>query len=207
MARYTGPRAKRARRLGVALVHLTAKDADKDPTMRKPYPPGQHGPTARYKPTEYGIRLMEKQKLQLAYELLEHQCRRYVGRSKHSGGNAAVMLPRIIESRFDVLVWRAGFATSMRQARQFVRHGYFTVNGKKANLPSMELKAGSKVEFRARFVAHALIESTLSRMENRSVAPHVRIVEKGKSFEVVGAAEDCPTPIPIDLVKVVEFYS
>lgn len=207
MARYTGPRAKRARRLGVALVHLTAKDSEKDPTLRKPYPPGQHGPTARIKQTEYGLRLAEKQKLQLAYELLEHQCRKYVYRAKHSGKNAAVMLPQIIETRFDCIVWRAGFATSIRQARQFVRHGYFTLDGKKANLPGIELRPGAQVALRERFVTHPLLESTLSRTVGRGFPPHLKMLEKGKSFEVVSSAQDVPPPIPIDCVKVVEHYS
>lgn len=207
MARYTGPRAKRARRLGVAMEHLTGKSADKDPALRKPYPPGQHGPTGRIKVTDYGSRLAEKQKLKLAYEVLESQFRKYVEAAKRSGSNAASMLVIILESRFDCIVWRAGFATSVRQARQMVRHGYFLVNGKKANIPSMRLGAGAKIELVEKFKAHPLLADCRERSKGRITPWNLKVSADGHSVEVTGAATDVLPPIPVDIRKVIELYA
>jgi small subunit ribosomal protein S4 len=207
MARYTGPRGRRARRLFVALTHLSTKDPDKDPSLRRPYPPGQHGPTQKTKMTDYGLRMMEKQKLKLSYELLEKQCRRYVDRAKRSGSNATQVLISLIESRFDALVLRAGFATSIRQARQFVRHGYFTVNGKKANLPGMEFKPGTVVELRERFHAHPLFVEIRQKTAHRGLPPHVAAFEGGKGFRVLSRPEDVDPPVALNLAKIIEFYA
>lgn len=207
MARYTGPRTRRARRLGVALAHLTGKDPDKDSSLRKPYPPGQHGPEKMVKRTEYGLRLVEKQKLKLAYELLEHQCRKVVARAKRTGHNAASQILLILERRLDVMVYRAGFATSLRQARQLVRHGGFTLNGKKVNMPGEELPPGSVVALRERFHHHPLIVSILARTGSRPVPPHLRKSSSPFEFTVTGAPTDVEPMLPIELSRVIEFYA
>ncbi len=207
MARYTGPRTRRARRLGVALAHLSTKDPDKDSSLRKPYPPGQHGPNKMVKRTEYGIRLVEKQKLKLAYELLEHQCRRVVERARRSGDNAAARIMVILEQRFDVMVFRAGFATSLRQARQMVRHGSFTVNGQKANMPGEELKAGAVVQLREKFHHHPLFVSILARTTSRPVPPHLKKGTSPFEFSVLGEPTDVEPLLPIEFSRIVEFYA
>lgn len=206
MARYTGPRTRRARRLGVALAHISSKDPDKDGSLRKPYPPGQHGPDKMVKRTEYGVRLLEKQKLKLAYELLEHQCRKVVARAKRTGENAASQIMVILERRFDVMVYRAGFATTIRQARQLVRHGAFTLDGTKANMPGEELKAGTVIKLKERFHHHALFVSIFARTTSRSVPPHIK---KASPFEftVTGEPTDVEPMLPIELTRVIEFYA
>ncbi len=207
MARYTGPRTRRARRLGVALAHLSTKDPDKDSSLRKPYPPGQHGPDRMVKRTEYGVRLLEKQKLKLAYELLEHQCRRVVARAKSTGQNAASRIMVLLEQRFDVLVFRAGFATSIRQARQMVRHGAFTLDGAKANMPGEELRPGAVVRLRERFHHHPLFVSILARTASRPVPPHLKRAATPFEFTVTGEPLDVEPLLPIELTRVIEFYA
>lgn len=207
MARYTGPRTRRARRLGVALAHLSSKDPDKDSSLRKPYPPGQHGPEKMVKRTEYGLRLLEKQKLKLAYELLEHQCRKVVARAKRTGENAAAQIMVILERRFDVMVFRAGFATSLRQARQLVRHGAFTLNGEKANMPGEELKAGTVVKLRERFHHHALFVSIFARTTSRQTPHHINKSAGPFEFAVTGEPTDVEPLLPIELTRVIEFYA
>ncbi|PZR11927.1 MAG: 30S ribosomal protein S4 [Archangium gephyra] len=206
MARYTGPRTRRARRLGVALAHLSGKDPDKDSSLRKPYPPGQHGPDKMVKRTEYGVRLLEKQKLKLAYELLEHQCRKVVARAKRTGENAASQIQVILERRFDVMVYRAGFATSLRQARQLVRHGSFTLDGAKANMPGQELRPGVVIKLKERFHHHALFVSIFARVASRQIPGHIK---KNGPFEftVTGEPLDVEPLLPIELTRVIEFYA
>jgi small subunit ribosomal protein S4 len=191
----------------VALAHLTGKDPDKDAALRKPYPPGQHGPDKVVKRTEYGVRLVEKQKLKLAYELLEHQCRAVVTRAKRAGHNAASQIILLLERRLDVMVFRAGFATSLRQARQLVRHGGFTLNGRKVNLPGEELQAGAVVTLRERFHHHPLIVSILARTASRPLPPHLKKSGTPFEFSVVSAPTDVEPMLPIEFARVIEFYA
>lgn len=206
MARNTGPRGRRARRLFVGLSNLTEKHVDKDPSQRRPYPPGQHGPTLRFKQSEYGQRLMEKQKLKLVYEVLERQLVRYVTRAKRKRANPALELATLLESRLDALVWRAGFATSVRQARQFVRHGYFTVDGQKSNFPGTELRPGAVVALRERFRGHPLLTEVLARTNHRGRPAHIALTTGSVGFSLVTRPEPTP-PIQIDLPRVIELYA
>lgn len=207
MARYTGPRGRRARRLFVGLSQLTEKPADKDPAVRRPYPPGQHGPTGRTRVTDYGVRLREKQKLKLLYELLEGQLVRYVDRARSAQGNPAAALPTLLESRLDAMVWRAGLATSMRQARQFVRHGYFLVDGKKVNFPRTELRPGTEVRFVERMARHAMVREAIERSSHRQVPPHLEVANGGSGFAVRMTPSGEQLPLEIDFARIIELYS
>ena len=129
MARYTGPMTKKSRRLGVDLV-----GADKA-FERRPYPPGVHG-KGRTKESEYSLQLREKQKARFSYGVLEKQFRRYYEEANRLQGKTGDNLLQILESRLDNVVYRAGLARTRRQARQFVVHGHFLVNGQKVDIPS-----------------------------------------------------------------------
>ncbi|NLE18881.1 MAG: 30S ribosomal protein S4, partial [Propioniciclava sp.] len=124
MARYTGPITKKSRRLGTDLV-----GGDKA-FERRSYPPGMHG-RGRIKESEYLLQLREKQKARFAYGVLEKQFRRYYEEAQRKSGKTGEILLQILESRLDNVVYRAGFASTRRQARQLVVHGHFLVNGKK----------------------------------------------------------------------------
>jgi small subunit ribosomal protein S4 len=129
MARYTGSLTKKSRRLGVDLV-----GGDKA-FERRPYPPGVHG-KGRTKESEYSLQLREKQKARFSYGVMEKQFRGYYEEANRKQGKTGDNLLQILESRLDNVVYRAGFARTRRQARQFVVHGHFLVNGKKVNIPS-----------------------------------------------------------------------
>jgi small subunit ribosomal protein S4 len=129
MARYTGPMTKKSRRLGVDLV------GEDRAFERRPYPPGVHG-KGRTKESEYSLQLREKQKARYSYGVLEKQFRRYYEEANRLPGKTGDNLLQILESRLDNVVYRAGLARTRRQARQFVVHGHFLVNGYKVNIPS-----------------------------------------------------------------------
>ncbi len=133
MARYTGPLTKKSRRLGTDLV-----GNDKS-FERRPYPPGQHG-RGRTKDSEYSLQQKEKQKARFAYGVLEKQFRRYYEEAARVPGKTGDNLLRILESRLDNVVYRAGFASTRRQARQLVVHGHFLVNGQRVNIPSYRVQ-------------------------------------------------------------------
>ena len=129
MARYTGPATRKSRRLGVDLV------GGDQSFEKRPYPPGQHG-RARIKESEYRQQLQEKQKARFSYGVMEKQFRRYYEEANRLPGKTGDNLLRILESRLDNVVYRAGLARTRRMARQLVSHGHFTVNGVKVDIPS-----------------------------------------------------------------------
>ena len=132
MARYTGPITRKSRRLGTDLV-----GGDKA-FERRSYPPGMHG-RGRIKESEYLLQLREKQKARFAYGVLEKQFRRYYEEAVRKPGKTGEILLQILESRLDNVIYRSGFASPRRQARQLVVHGHFLVNGKKVNIPSFRV--------------------------------------------------------------------
>jgi len=136
MARYTGADCKRCRREKVKLFLKGSKcDSPKCPMESRPYPPGQHG-RGRSKESEYLLQKREKQKCARIYGVLERQFHGYYEEASRRSGKTGENLLVLLETRLDNVVFRAGFAKSRDMARQLVRHGHFTVNGKKVNIPS-----------------------------------------------------------------------
>ncbi|HEX5791244.1 MAG TPA: 30S ribosomal protein S4, partial [Luteolibacter sp.] len=137
MARYTGPRAKISRRFGVSLFGPSKA------LERRNFPPGQHGLRAgRKKKSEYAVALGEKQKLRYQYGILEKQFRAYYEKAARQPGVTGDNLLRLLERRFDNVLVRLGFAASRRQARQLIRHGHWTVNGRRVDIPSYQVREG-----------------------------------------------------------------
>lgn len=148
MARYTGPDCKRCRREKTKLYLKGAKcESPKCPFEKRPYPPGQHG-RGRSKDSEYLLQLREKQKAVRIYGVLEKQFRGYYEEANRKQGKTGENLLRILESRLDNVVYRAGFAKSRDMARQLVRHGHFTVNGHKVDIPSYRVQPQDIIEVR-----------------------------------------------------------
>ena len=148
MARYTGADCKRCRREKVKLYLKGSKcDSPKCPIEIRPYPPGQHG-RGRVKESEYLLQKREKQKAARIYGVLEKQFRGYYEEAQRRPGKTGENLLVILESRLDNVVYRAGFAKSRDMARQLVRHGHITVNGKKVDIPSYRVRAHDIVEVR-----------------------------------------------------------
>jgi small subunit ribosomal protein S4 len=148
MARYTGPDCKRCRREKMKLFLKGAKcESPKCPIEIRPYPPGEHG-RGRTKDSEYLLQKREKQKTARIYGVLEKQFRGYYEEANRRSGKTGEELLRILESRLDNVVYRAGFAKSRDAARQAVRHGHILVNGKKVDIPSYRVVARDIVEVR-----------------------------------------------------------
>jgi small subunit ribosomal protein S4 len=146
MARYTGPDCKRCRREKTKLFLKGAKcDSPKCPIEIRPYPPGEHG-RGRTKDSEYLLQMREKQKCARIYGVLEKQFRGYYEEASGKSGRTGENLLRILESRLDNVVYRSGFASSRDQARQFVRHGHFLVNGHRVDIPSYRVSESDIVE-------------------------------------------------------------
>src|SRR5271154_6456526 len=143
MARYTGPKTKISRRFGVPIFG-PAKAME-----RKNYPPGMHGPKgSRRKQSDYAIALAEKQKLRYQYGLLERQFRRYFQTALTRRGVTGEPLLQLLEPRLDNVVYRLGFANSRNSARQMVSHGHVSVNGRKVNVSSYNVRPGDEVVVR-----------------------------------------------------------
>src|SRR6201995_1363633 len=156
MARYTGPKSKISRRYGIALFGPSKA------LERKNYPPGMHGPKgSRRKQSEYAIALGEKQKLRHMYGLMERQFRRYFETSLRKRGVTGETLLQILETRLDNVVYRLGFANSRSAARQLVSLGHVTVNTRKVNVASYNLKAGDTVAIKERPGSRRLVTRNL----------------------------------------------
>ena len=142
MARYTGPRSKVSRRFGVP-IYGPSKALE-----NRPFPPGFHGAKSRRKQSEYGVAMGEKQKLKHMYGVLEKQFRRYYETALQRRGITGETLLQLLETRLDNIVFRLGFATTRRLARQLVTHGHIRVNGRRVNIASYNCRQGDVVEVR-----------------------------------------------------------
>ena len=171
MARYKGSVCRLCRREGMKLYLKGDKCySDKCPVDRRHYPPGQHG-QGRKKLSEYGLQSREKQKTRRYYGVLESQFRKYFEMAERKPGVTGTNLLQILESRLDNVVYRLGMAMSRPEARQLVRHGHFTVNGRKVNIPSYLVKPGDvialKESSRKLEKFKAVLEANASRVPPR----------------------------------------
>jgi small subunit ribosomal protein S4 len=149
MARYTGPREKIERRLGEKLFLKGERShSQKSAMVRRPYPPGIHGRARAGKPSEYAMQLRSKQKVKNIYRLLEKQFKNYIKSSTALKKDPYEAIINKLERRLDNIAFRSGFAQSRDQARQIVSHGHITVNGKRVNIPSYEVKTGDTIGIR-----------------------------------------------------------
>lgn len=156
MARYTGPRAKVARRFNEAIFGPSKA------LQKKSYPPGQHGRGRRKKQSEYAIQLMEKQKAKYTYGVLERQFSNLFDKASRKSGITGEILLQLLEARLDNTVYRLGIAPSRRGARQLVSHKHITVNGKVVNIPSCHLKVGDVVGVREKSKSLEAITNSLA---------------------------------------------
>ncbi len=199
MARYTGPRGRRDRRAGVMLSSMR-----KNPLEKKPYPPGEHG-RGRQKQTEFGIRLMEKQKARWYYGVSEKQFSRAYEEAARSQGVTGENLLRRMELRVDNVVFRMGFATSRPQARQLVVHGHFELNGKKHDIPSAIMRPGDVLAVREKSRS---LEPVVNAVENVVAVP-AWLEADHENF--TGRILHTPTrdeiDTPVEEQLIIEFYS
>src|SRR5512136_2833033 len=179
---------------------------DKCAIKRRNYPPGQHG-QARTKVTDYGVQLREKQKVRRIYGILEMQFRSYFERADRMKGVTGENLLFLLERRLDNIVYRLGFASSRIEARQLIRHGHFTLNGRKVNIPSIQGKVGDIVELREKSRKVVSINESLEAVVRRGV-PQWLELDKDACKGVIKSLpvrEDITMPIQEQLI--VELYS
>ncbi len=207
MARYRGPVEKIERRVGVSLgLKGERRLAGKSSLDKRPYPPGQHG-QRRAKISEYGLQLKEKQKAKFMYGISEKQFRRLFKEANAQAGNTGENLIKLLERRLDNVVYRMGFATTRRFARQLVTHGHILVDGKKVNIPSYRVKAGQKIEIREKSKNNPQIQRAIELTAQTGIAPWVD-VDKDKVFGIfTRIPEREEVKIPIEERMIVEFYS
>ncbi|NPA81744.1 MAG: 30S ribosomal protein S4 [Epsilonproteobacteria bacterium] len=207
MARYRGPVEKIERRLGVSLgLKGERRLAGKSALEKRPFPPGQHG-QRRAKVSEYGLQLKEKQKAKFMYGISEKQFRRLFQEANAQAGNTGENLIKLLERRLDNVVYRMGFATTRRFARQLVSHGHVLVDGKKVNIPSYRVKAGQKIEIREKSKNNPQIQRAIELTNQTGIVPWVD-VDKDKVFGIfTRIPEREEVQIPVEERMIVEFYS
>ncbi len=199
--RYTGPKVKKARRLGMA---FTAKDAKI--LQKRGFPPGQHGQN-RVRLSEYGLQLREKQKAKINYGVQERQFLRYFDKAIKQSGVTGDNLLKLLELRLDNIVYRLGFAETRAQARQLVNHGFFEVNGKKVDIPSYSCKPGDTVKVRATKQPSKYMQDIAEKLKSATTQEWLDL--QGK--EMTGKVLSTPTPEQIEnqinTQLIVEHYS
>ncbi|WP_148802355.1 30S ribosomal protein S4 [Campylobacter concisus] len=207
MARYTGPVEKLERRLGVSLALKGERRlAGKSALEKRPYAPGQHG-QRRAKISEYGLQLREKQKAKFMYGVSEKQFRRLFQEAARREGNTGALLVQLLEQRLDNVVYRMGFATTRRFARQLVTHGHILVNGKRVDIPSYRVEPGSKVEVAEKSKNNSQIVRAIDLTAQTGIVAWVD-VEKEKKFGIFTRnPEREEVIIPIEERFIVELYS
>lgn len=205
MARYTGAVCRQCRREGQKLFLKGERCySGKCAIERRAYAPGQHG-QSRKKFSEYGLQLREKQKVRRYYGVLESQFAKYFEMAEKKKGVTGDNLLSIVESRLDNVVYRLGFAMSRPEARQLVRHGHFTVNGKKVDIPSYLLNVGDVIAVKEGSMSSEKIKSILEANEKRAI---VKWLERdGTSGKVIGVCEKEDIDLPIEEHLIVELYS
>lgn len=204
MGRYRGPIVKISRREGVNLVESPKVQKYME---RHPYPPGQHGQRRRRKPSDYAVRLREKQKLRFYYNMGERQFRNLFDEaSKKTGATGQVFL-QLLESRLDNVVYRMGIASTRRQARQFVAHGHIDVNGKRVDVPSYRVDPGDTIEVHASAKKNPFIRENLEARKRGKTLPWLEFdaeAMKG-TFKHRPSREDIV--VPVNELQVIEYYS
>lgn len=198
MARYTGPNNKQARRVGFSILE-NGKD------LKRPFGPGQHGKDRKRKPSNYAIQLTEKQKVRFMYGISEKQFKRLVNESSKMKGVHGENLFILLESRLDNIVYRIGFASTRRGARQLVNHGHITVNGKKVDIPSYRVKPGDVVGIRENSREHGGIEIALANVKSR--VDYISYDEKKKQATYVRYPQRSELNAEINESLIVEYYS
>ncbi len=202
MSRFIGPRVKVMRALGVDLLGLSHKIIE-----ARPFPPGQHGNKAsRKRRSDFGVKLLEKQKIRFNYGLTETQMRRLILDARKGKEPTGERFLQLLERRFDNVVFRAGFAPTVIAARQLVSHGHLMLNGKAANIPSIRLNIGDEVVIKAKskhipMVVETIKQPALTRPEWLSWDETVQTVKVAH----LPAISDVPFPVDVQLV--VEYYA
>lgn len=200
MARYRGPKQKKARRFKEPIFGPSKA------LERKPYGPGQHGRSRRGKQSEYAVQLESKQKAKFTYGMLERQFRKVFDLASRKEGVTGENLMKFLEARLDNTVFRMGFARTRRQARQLVTHRHILVNGSIVNVPSYALKPGDVVALRPKSKNLEVVKDAMDN-SNRRKNPWLDVDRKSLSGTFNSYPEVSDIPENIDVQHIVELYS
>ena len=208
MARYKDPVCRLCRREGMKLYLKGERcQTDKCAIERRNFPPGQHGKARRPRMLGYGLQLREKQKLRRVYGILESQFRHYFEKAAVRKGVTGQLLLQFLERRLDNVVYRMGLATSRPQARQFVRHGHFQVNGRKVNIPSFLVKPGDVVEVRQGSREMPALLASRESTSHQTVPSWIDADRDNLSAKILSSPQRQEIALPIQEQLVVELYS
>jgi small subunit ribosomal protein S4 len=204
MSRYTGPKAKVSRRLG---TNIWGTQGENKAMEKRPYPPGEHGRTRRRgNASEYLMQLQEKQKARFSYGLTERQFRNlYKEASRREGVTGENML-RYLELRLDNVVYRAGWAATRPQARQFVNHGHVTVNGKRVDIPSYRVRKGDVIELKEKSRGMITVQWNLDVL-SRTPPPWIEAGDGGLQVTIRELPLREHIDVPVREALIVELYS
>jgi len=205
MSRYIGPRARVSRRLSTNIWGTAGETRALD---RRPYPPGEHGRTRRRgNSSEYLLQLQEKQKARFSYGVMEKQFRRYYEEANRVSGKTGENLLRILESRLDNVVYRAGLARTRRMARQLVSHGHFSVNGVKVDIPSYRVSQYDIIDIKDRSINTLPFEVSRETAGDRPIPGWLQVVGERQRILVHQLPERAQIDVPLAEQLIVEFYS
>jgi len=207
MARYTGAVCRLCRREGQKLFLKGDRCySDKCAVVKRAYAPGQHGQSRR-KASEYGIQLREKQKARRIYGILEKQFRNYFEKAERQKGVTGENLLRLLELRLDNVVYRLGFANSRVEARQLVRHGHFTVNGRRVNIPSYLVRVGDQIAVKESSKKAPKFEEISELAAHKTVPAWLEMDKEALVGKVIALPEREDIDVPIQEHLIVELYS
>lgn len=202
MARYTGPRLRIARRLGIDLRGLTRKSRE-----RRPYPPGQHGTERRRRSSEYGRQLIEKQKIRFYYGLREQQLRNYVRRVARRPGPTGTNLLVTLERRLDNVVFRLGLAPTIPAARQLIGHGHVRVNGHRLSVPGYQVRVGDEIRVAETARDHPLVVEGMATGPALPLPPYLERSEDGLGGRMIAPISRDEVGVDVNEALVVEYYA
>jgi small subunit ribosomal protein S4 len=207
MARYTASVCRLCRREGTKLFLKGARCYTKKCSFeRRPTPPGQHG-VRRRKMGDFGVQLREKQKVRRVYGVLERQFHNYYVQAQSEDGITGENLLRSLETRFDNVVYRLGFASSRAQARQLVTHGHFAVNGRATNVPSYELKPGDRVEVRESRRDREVFKAVRETLRSHQAPEWLSLDAANLAGTITATPRRDQMPLDLAEQLVVEYYS
>jgi small subunit ribosomal protein S4 len=207
LARNTDAVCRLCRREGMKLFLKGDRCfTDKCSIERRNYPPGQHG-QGRPKFSDYGLQLREKQKVRRIYGVLEKQFRKTVAEASRMKGVKGENLMALLERRLDNVVFRLGFVTSRSEGRQLIRHGHFSVNGRRVDVPSYRVRKGDKVALTARGQKAARIEGALAALETRAMPSWLSVDKDQKTGTILADPIRDEITLPIQEQLIIELYS
>ena len=202
MARYRGPRLKKCRAVGTVLPGLTTVA-----TLDRPFPPGEHGAKRKPKPSDFKIRLIEKQKARLHFGILERQFQRYVRKATQMKGPSGANLVRMLQSRIDSVVFRMGLARTIPHARQLVVHGHILVDGHRVDRPSFQVEPGMTLSIREKSLSKPFVQEAIAYSATQLRPSWVDFDPAKASGKILSAPERSELPFDLNEASIIEFYS